>query len=133
MTKFNNYYQYIIKEASSFSELPRYDESPYGFWIFPNGDFHVVSYQGHEMVGAMVLGEFQKLLEKYESKYGDDWTREDDFLINHGFISMNSHKNTYYAAIGKGINITSRARKTAKDIADFYHMELEYTDYISDF
>lgn len=113
----------VLQEQQSFASLP--DNAPYGFWIYPNGDFEIVTRnQGHNYVAIDIIEEHPKLrIEFKKSKkpaddfFSGDGDRAFRFLYSKGFARVVNENDTMHFACAKA---TNTQRRTVKDLADFY-------------
>jgi len=131
---FDNFFKQILKEATSFKTLP--DKPPYGFWIYPNGDFKIVPFQKHAKVAEMIIKNSSTLSARYEKykKTIDKYIDYFDFLNTQKFIrvSIDVHSlemdvtDVEYVSDGTGNygyklkTVPPKANKTIKDISAFY-------------
>ncbi len=116
---------FVEKLINSFEELPQ--NPPYGFWISPEGNLYtVLSSFGHE-------SEAIKILTTYEPKYNTQKYYDDHgwFLIKKGFVRIviendEMYLDHSYYEEGRPIvvPISPKARKSAKDISDFYNLNI---------
>lgn len=131
-----SYLVQLIVEDSSFANLPK--SAPYGYWIYPNGDFFVVhGVYCHDEYGERLVENSELYKEQYEEwkeageraaeERGEEaWmfdSSASSFLWNHRFIRVvydrvletlfwESHKKS----------ITPTQLKTIKDLALFYNI-----------
>lgn len=97
------------RTVDSFASLS--NSSPYGFVVYPDGEFGTVdNWGGHEEV-AGGLGEMEKVL-------------------NSGGVRVvkirHKGEDDYYQADYIPTKTTDRAKKTAKDLAAFYNQEIKF-------
>jgi hypothetical protein len=110
------------KISSTFTELP--DTAPYGFWIDKNGKFVIINKMfGHdEALRELYLD----VIKPAGARYPLEGLAALQAAMKAGMIRMvkmgvSSYGITYHPLFLKG----GSAKKTAKDIAEFYNMNLE--------
>ena len=111
----------LILEAS-FADLP--DSAPYGFWIYPDGDFAIVKrIMGHGYIAIEIINKNPQLkAEFYRHHKLDDPDLDGqahEFLLGRGYNRVAiSNGFLYFSKMLD--NITNRQKQTIKDIAAFY-------------
>jgi len=101
------------KRQTDFSELP--ENRPYGFVIFSDGSFSVVEdWGGHDEIAK-----------------NNGYSTLDKLFSNGGLrIAWNAY-GEYYHAVGLDEKMSIRAKKTIKDISEFYGVDLRFYSSVS--
>lgn len=113
--KYTDFYKELLREGektNSFGTLP--DIHPYGFVVWPTGEFAVVEdWGGHEKVSGK-------------------WNGGMTGIIRSGGIRIAASKrygpNVTYNFTYLGKVTTQKAKKTAKDLADYYKIEQRWDE-----
>lgn len=126
----------LILENSSFANLPK--SAPYGYWIYPNGNFFTVSgVHCHDEYGEKLIEDSEHYKEQYEewarngenemeNKGENAWmfdSSASSFLWNHKFIRVvydRVRETLFWESRKKAI--TPSQLKTIKDLAIFYNI-----------
>lgn len=124
----------IRKKFHNFNDLP--NTSPYGFWIYPTGEFYMVmDAHSHEEYGEEMIESNIRLLENYKDWKNagkesmvemnrSEWDFDDsasNFLWNHKYIRvvLDRTKPAYYWESYRN-KIDNKQMQTLKDLAMFY-------------
>ncbi len=103
------------KILASFNELP--DNPPHGFWVTKDGKFIVVPYIfGHDEALKALFPEIVQ---------GQSGSRLQMNALKAGLVRMAKLGSSKYGLTYHPLYSSSTAKKTAKDIANFYNMGIE--------
>ena len=105
---------YNLIFESDFSELP--ENAPYGFWIYPSGEFSIVNGQrNHAQIAQEIINDLFPPNTKYSNP--------NIFLLNNGFMRCVSDEYTQSLFFDRDtVSPSSQQMRTLKDLAIFYNL-----------
>lgn len=125
--KFDIFIKFILIEQQDFSDLNP-ERPPYGFWIFPDGRYQVVS--SHGVAAKNIINNNPKYSEIFKDGISD-LSQYSEFLLKNNFVRViidHSDETIYYSnGVWNNrdkkydrIPVTTNALRTIKDLSNFY-------------